>query len=403
MILPYKVKNPPKDFPAATVALIGINIAVFAFTSHSFLAVRREIVDAYALTWGSSPAYTVFTALFLHGDIFHLAGNMLFLWVFGPAVEDRMRIPGYLGLYTLAGLAGHVAQVALGASGAISASVPTLGASGCIMGVLGAYWYMYSWSPVCMFYWFGLLWRGTFEIAAVWVIGAYFALDLLNGFLGRAAGQLGGVANFAHVGGAFVGALLVWSLGYKRDSGEVSKIKATQAELKDVNLLTCSEMWQLVQGSPDDTDLLVQYAKKAARDGGSEDIKRAVARNSKVIVMHCPEVAAKLLLSATDSAGVFSPGDLVYLGKWCESNNRIDHALMTYDRIASEHADSPEVEHALYRSAFVHWHWRHDASAALEKLRLLLDRFPAGRHMFEAEDLRDEIIKQSGEGRRMAA
>ena len=84
------------------------------------------------------------------------------------------------------------------------------------MGVLGAYWYMYSWSTMCILYWIGLLWKGTFELAAVRVIGAYLVLDLANGFIGRSAGAMGGVANFAHVGGAFVGAVLVWALGYKR-------------------------------------------------------------------------------------------------------------------------------------------------------------------------------------------
>lgn len=396
MILPYKVKNPPKHFPTATVALIAINVLVFALTSHKFLMARREIVDAYALTLGVSPGWTVFTSVFLHGDIFHLTGNMLFLWVFGPAVEDRMRVPGYLGLYMLSGFAGHVAQVALGAAGAIGASIPTLGASGCIMGVLGAYWYMYSWSPVCMFYWIGLLWRGTFELAAIWVIGAYFVLDLTNGFIGRSLGSAGGVANFAHVGGAFVGALLVWSLGYKRDSGEVSKVKAVQAELKDPNLLSCEEMWKLVEGSPDDEELFVSYALKAARDGGPDDVRRAISMNGRAMVTNCPEAATRFLLTTPGVGGVFGPGEMVYLGKWCEQSQRSDQALTVYERMLTEHPDAPEVEQALYRVAWIQWNSLRDPRAALEKLRVLLERFPAGRLMFEAEDLRDEILRDTG-------
>ena len=159
------------------MALICINTLVFALTSHAFLFIRMDVVDAYALRWGASPFYTLFTALFLHGSITHLLGNMLFLWVFGPAVEDRLRVPGYLGLYLLAGLTGHAAQAGLGAVEGIF--VPNIGASGCIMGVLGAYWYLFSWSKVCVAYFFWIFFRiyyGVLEIAAVWVIGAYFAL-----------------------------------------------------------------------------------------------------------------------------------------------------------------------------------------------------------------------------------
>jgi membrane associated rhomboid family serine protease len=201
-----------------------------------FLVVKREVVEAYGLRWGLSPLYTIITSTFLHGGILHLAGNMLYLWIFGPAVEDRLGVKLYLCLYFLAGFAGDVAQGALASAGAIAAAVPLIGASACIMGVLGAYWYLYAWSPVCIFYWVSLIWRGTFEVAAVWVIGFYFLMDLANGFVGRYAGQVGGVANFAHVGGVLAGLMLVWALGIKRDSDQVSRVKAIQAECQDINL-----------------------------------------------------------------------------------------------------------------------------------------------------------------------
>lgn len=396
MILPYKVKNPPRRFPAATVMLIGLNVIVYATTTHSLLVIRREMVEQYALVWGVSSPITILTAMFLHGDIFHLLGNMLFLWVFGPAVEDRLGIGLYAGLYLLAGFAGDVAQAALGAAGAIGAAVPTLGASGCIMGVLGAYWYMYAWSPVCMFYWIGWFWRGTFEVAAVWVIGTYFLLDLANGFLGRSLGVVGGVANFAHVGGSLVGALLVAGLGVKRDSGEVSKVKAAHAEVKDVNLLTCQEMWMLVRDSPEDENLLARYALKAMRDGGAAEIKYALQKDMRTIVTHCPEVAIHYLLVLNGPRDMFSPGDLLYLARWCESNNRPNQVLSIYGLIESDHPNSPELEVTLFRTAAIYWHKNHNGHGALVKLNELLTKFPQGKLMFEAEDLRDEIIGRCG-------
>lgn len=399
MLLPYKVKNPPERFPVATVALIAANTLVFLFTSHSFLVVQREVVRHYALTWGVSPGYTMLTALFLHGSIFHLAGNMLFLWVFGPAVEDRLHIPGYLGLYLLTGFAGNVAETAIGTAGVAGAQLPILGASGCIMGVLGAYWYLFSWSPVCMFYWLGILWRGKFELAAIWVIGGYFLLDLAEGFLGRCTGACGGVANFAHVGGAFVGALLVGSLGLKRDSGEVSRVKAAQAEVKDINLLSCAEMWALVEHSPDDDQLLIEYTRKALRDGTADDVKRALVKDARTVIARCPEAALKCLLTSDAGSITLTPGDLIQVGRWCESQTRTESALLIFRKVESDFPNSPEAEHALLRAARVEWMFLRDVPAALKLLETLLTRFPAGRFMFEAEDLKEEILRQSGTDR----
>jgi len=401
MIIPYKVKNPPKHFPIATVCVIGLNIIIFAASSHSFLVVRKEIVEQYALTWGASGIHTMLTSVFLHGDIFHLLGNMLFLWVFGPAVEDRLRIPAYLGLYFLAGFAGHVAQVALGFVGTAGVHVPILGASGCIMGVLGAYWYMYSWSPVCMFYWLGIFWRGTFELAAIWVIGIYFVLDLTNGFIGRSAGATGGVANFAHVGGALVGAMLVAGLGFKRDSGEVSKAKAAHAEYKDRNMLSCQEFWKLLEASPDDEELLAEYTCKAVRDGYPDDVKRALDLDTRAVCRLCPDAAAHYVLSSGKTGLDLPPGEYLGLGKWSESAGRPDQALAIYAQIEGRHPESPEMEHALYRTAWILWTARSDGEGALKRLKELLEKFPTGRLMFEAEDLRDDIMRKLG--RREAA
>ena len=391
MIIPYKVKNPPKNFPIATVTLIILNIFVYLLTTHSALVIRREIVAEYALRWGESPLITIFTSMFLHGDIFHLLGNMLFLWVFGPAVEDRLKINMYLGLYFLAGFAGHVAQAAL--SAAMGASVPCIGASGCIMGVLGAYWYMYSWSTVCIFYWLGFFFRGTKDVAAIWVIGFYFASDLISGFIARSSGAVGGVANFAHVGGALIGAFLVWSLGYKRDSKEVSSVKATQAELKTVDMLTCEEMQKLISHSHEDEDLLIKLAHKADDEMNLEVMNFVLAHNSRTVVMNCPEATVKYLLSMNGKSEIFSPGDLLYLARNSESTNNSDKALQIYDMLITKHPNAPEIEMALYRAAAIYWHKQHMSQKALEYLETLLSKFPYGALLFEAEDLKASIAQ----------
>jgi len=168
LFLPYRVKNPWKHFPYTTVAIIAVNVLVYSLTTESFLHIREEVVEGYAFQFGVSSFMSLFYAMFLHQDIFHIGGNMLFLWVFGPAVEDRLRPGRYLLVYFATGIVGALLQSFIDTAAGHSA--PCIGASGCIMGVMGAYWYLFSWSTVCVFYWIFIR-LGVWEIDAFWVIG----------------------------------------------------------------------------------------------------------------------------------------------------------------------------------------------------------------------------------------
>lgn len=398
IVMPFKVKNPPKAFPYATVSLMALNVLVFAATSQYFLAIRRPMVEAYALRWGVSSPINILTAMFLHADILHLAGNMLFLWIFGPAVEDRLKIPGYLGLYFLAGFAADVAQATLGAASGVSA--PGLGASGAIMGVLGAYWYLFSWSTVCVFYFIWMLIRpyfGVFEVAAAWVIGAYFVMDLANGIISKATDVGGGVANFAHVGGAVCGFVLVWALRLKRDTGEVSKARAAQAVVGDVNVLHSDHIRNLAAHCPEDDDLIVALAERAAQDGSAEDMKRALDMNQRTVVNRCPGSVVHYITALQGSDDIFSAADLVYLGKWCESVGKPDLAIRMYEIVETDRPTGPELEIALFRTAVICWRTRRESVKAVDKLDKLLTLFPAGVTMFDAEDLRAEILQETSQ------
>ena len=396
MIIPYKVKNPPRHFPVVTVTIIIINLIVYAFTTHHGLAIREDIVDQYAMKWGASPLYTLITAIFLHGGPFHLVGNMLFLWVFGPAVEDRLRPALYLLLYCIAGFAGDVAQAALGVTGAVGAGIPTIGASGCIMGVLGAYWYLYSWSPGFLFYWFFITIFGTTEIAAFWIIGLYFLLDLFNGWLARDLGVVGGVANFAHVGGAVAGAVLVWSLQFKRDSSEVSRAKAAQADMQSLELLSCAELAKLTDGSPEDEELLLSYARRAWEQGDMEHLSFAIKRNPRSIITNCTDAVVDYLFRSDYAPNSLTAGDVIYLGRFCEGISRPERALLLYERLQSLYPDAPDIELALYRGAWICREAYRNTERAAEKLRDQLEKSPNGPHALDAEDLLRDITRSTG-------
>lgn len=388
MLIPYKVKNPPRHFPYATVAIIALNVLVYMATSDRGVVIRREVVNGWALVWGQSAFLTIFTSMFLHGDPFHLAGNMLFLWVFGPAVEDRLRPGLYVAMYLFTGFAGAVAHAALSAAGAIGAYIPLLGASGCVMGVMGAYWYLYSWSPVCIFYWYFIYLMGTCEVRAFWVIGAYFVLDLLNGILARHYSAVGGVANFAHVGGAFAGALLVWALRLQRDTSEVSQVKAVQSDYGgDTSLLQCDDLAKLVAAHPDDRELAVRYAKRAWESAEADHFRAALMLAARDVILACPDAVIDHLMLHNGAPDALTTGDLLYLASYCESQLRPDRAIRIYEILENSHPDSHDLEQALYRSAVVYARMLARPREARAKLEKLLAAFPNGPLLFGAEDL----------------
>jgi membrane associated rhomboid family serine protease len=390
MLIPYKVKNPPRRFPVVTAILIAANFVVFFLTSDGCVVIRNQVLDSYVRSWGENQLLTLFAGMFLHADIVHILGNMLFLCVFGPAVEDRLGKGVYLLLYFLAGFAGDVAQGALGAGGG---SVPTLGASGCIMGLLGAYWWIYSWSRVCCI---AMLFVCVirFEAAAIWVVSGFVALDVIRGLAGRQIGASGGVANFAHVGGAVLGAFLVWSLGIKRDTSDVSQVKAVQSDTKHFGYLDFDEMKKLVAASPDDHELTREYARKAFLEQDDEHMKHAMEIDPRLCVTDFPLAVAEYLRNGAATPIGLMPSDLQYLGRECERLDKPQTALAIYDTIVSTYPDSPDAEMALYRSAAVFWRAQGDRVRANQKLDALRTIFPSSHLTFDAEDLQAEIERR---------
>src|SRR5947209_6003270 len=146
MLLPYKSKNPPESFPFATIGLIAINLIVYACTTKDGLSIRREVVEQYAVSGEHFTLLRCFTSMFLHGGVLHILGNMWFLYLFGFAVEGRLRSLKFLIVYMAAGFAGDLLHQAL-----LGSSHPerfSLGASGAIMGILGSALYMFPFSKV---------------------------------------------------------------------------------------------------------------------------------------------------------------------------------------------------------------------------------------------------------------
>lgn len=216
-MIPIGDNNPSRHAPIVNWTLIAINVLVFLFE----LTLRPRALQNLFFDWGVIPHdvllllsepltapwdvwATLITSQFLHSGWAHIIGNMLFLWVFGDNIEDALGHFTYLGFYLVGGVAASIVQALVMGP----AEIPSIGASGAIAGVLGAYLVLYPFTkiriliPIFILFW-------TIQLPALLVIGWWFVQQFFYGVgtLGEAA--IGGVAFWAHIGGFITGMILI--------------------------------------------------------------------------------------------------------------------------------------------------------------------------------------------------
>lgn len=210
MFLPLSDELPTRRTPVLYWIILAANVAAFALTG---LAMPPRQYERFLFQFGFVPDHpsllTILTSMFLHGDVLHLLGNMLYFWIFADNVEDRMGRGLFLVFYLTAGFAAVLAHwgVAEGLGDEATLRVPCVGASGAISGVLGAYLVFHPRQPVKALLGF------SFFVRLVWVpawvlIGMWFLLQLLAGSTSLGGGHAVSVAYWAHIGGFAYGALL---------------------------------------------------------------------------------------------------------------------------------------------------------------------------------------------------
>jgi membrane associated rhomboid family serine protease len=210
-MIPLRDVIPSGTTPYVTVTLIVVNVLAFAY---QFLL--GDEVQNFVYAFGLVPARftwaTVFTSMFLHGGLMHAGGNMLYLWIFGDNVEDRMGHGRFLVFYLLCGIAASLAQT----WSSPESAVPMVGASGAIAGVMGAYFVLYPKSrivtlvPIFIFF-------QVIEVPAILFLGIWFLMQFVSGLGSVAqtassggAHMAGGIAFWAHVAGFVAGFVGVW-------------------------------------------------------------------------------------------------------------------------------------------------------------------------------------------------
>ncbi len=216
-MIPLRDDNPTKITPIVTVGLITLNIFVFIYQ----ISLGPREGDQFVYQFGAIPAvifgsqvlpselvaipasFSILTSMFLHGGFMHLIGNMLYLWIFGNNIEDAMGHGRFIGFYLLTGIVASMAHFLTD----VTSEIPTIGASGAISGILGAYILLYPRAQVLVLIALGFFWRVMYVPAAL-VLGFYFVIQLFQGTFSLGQGG-GGVAWFAHIGGFMAGLLFV--------------------------------------------------------------------------------------------------------------------------------------------------------------------------------------------------
>lgn len=216
-MIPLRDRARSKSIPVITVLLIIVNVYVFfkelflgpalrAFVyKYAVIPVEYIVPGTWTISSGIGKITTLISALFLHGGWIHLMGNMWYLWIFGDNVEDKLGHLRFLVFYILCGIIANLVHIIAN----INSNVPALGASGCIAGVLGAYFLLFPRARIVTLLPIFVFWTVA-EVPALFFLGIWFLLQFFNGFYLLPAGKEGNlVAWWAHIGGFIAGVLLV--------------------------------------------------------------------------------------------------------------------------------------------------------------------------------------------------
>jgi membrane associated rhomboid family serine protease len=217
-MIPIRDDNPTHSVPVITYFLIFLNVIVFIF--QTFMGSNNEaFVYQFALipsqlttTASLGNILDIFTSMFMHAGLAHIGGNMLYLWIFGDNVEDRLGSGKYLIFYVLGGVIASITHIFTNPT----STIPTVGASGAIAAVLGAYLVLFPSQKVLTLIPLGFWLRLTLLPASL-VLGVWFVFQLFSGVLSLGGPDVGGVAFWAHIGG-FVSGVVMGTLFKKPET-----------------------------------------------------------------------------------------------------------------------------------------------------------------------------------------
>ncbi len=396
MFIPIGTDRPRKRPTVVTYWLIGLTTLAYVAQEIAIRSMGPEqiprLLDALALARSPLHPWGLVTYQFLHGGLMHLLGNMLFLFVFGPNVEDRRGRVGFLALYLVGGGVAGLAHT-------FASPAPVIGASGAIAGVTGAYLVLFPKTTIRLLVWFLII--GAFSIPAWWFISFAIMKDLVFQGLGQAMGAADGVARMAHLGGYAFGAVV-----------SIALLKLRILEREPYDLFTLGRQAHrrrafkelTSRGRAPWTSTVPTAAPVRRREGGPRRASRASEREQQLAAAR-NEVSERLSASDLDGAArryldlldehgeqVMHRGGQLAIANHLAQQGRHEAAAVAYRLYLDRFPSDAEVHRTRLLLALLQARYLNDPIAA----RKLLDDVDAERVGDEARPLIDALRSEIG-------
>lgn len=398
LLIPYHTQRTLKRRPVATYVLIALNVVSFLLTLAVVLPSHKlEVWSALGVVPGDLRLYTLLTYQFLHEVPIplHLLSNMLFLYTFGPPVEDILGCVKFVLFYLLAGVCSALTHLLIVYRFLQEElDLPLIGASGAVAGVMGfAALRLYRTKiSIWYFFWFTLLYirTGVVEVAAAWALGAWGLWELVQAFISLAAGSSGGVAHWGHIGGFALG--LLWALALKIKAPEVDEYTcedaigaARQGRWAEAR----RKLRKVVDQQPENAEAILWLARALAHTHFPESAARHFARAVRLFLeadqIDASFAAYQELVNLQPDYSL-PPNVEMPLGTALTQAGQYARALQVFHRVATRQPDTPEGETALLRAGQIY----------LEKLSQPQEAwkiFRAFRHRYPSSDWKEQALQ----------
>lgn len=351
MIVPYGTDLEIKETPYATYGLIAVNIIIHAFVE----TLNPDELRLLFMNWGFSAfefaVPRILSSMFLHGDMFHLIGNMMFLWIYGPGVERALTSVGFAAYYLFFGVAADLMHWAC--LKVYMIDIPCVGASGAISGVMGAFFVIYPAAKIrhCLIF----MPRFQFSLPAWIVLGYWFILQMH----GASTETNSSVGFFAHIGGFLAGFIITTYLKFGGDFRRAfAKARAHRAIDEAQNLpddmdprVALASLKELLDETPDNPNLRYWYVVMAMRANRTEAVNRAFDTILPSIPDSDPPARLNGYLMQSRHVPISHPDAAMELSRLFDESKHVQEAYDTITSFLSKYPETPKKNQFRYKMA----------------------------------------------------
>lgn len=355
-LLPFGNDRRTNRFPAVTYSLIAVNVAVFLWL---LPLDHRSVMQSFGLIPVHPSVRAILTSMFVHADPFHLVWNMLFLWLFGPNVEDALGRLEYSIFYFGSGIAASLLHMFVSTSYTpTAADIPVVGASGAIAGILGVFAIRFYKTRIKIFYYLGIFFYplkwGTFTVPALIGLEIWFFQQLFGGLIGILHPETGGVAYWSHIGGMVFGAALAAALRMGLAGSQEYLITDAMDNLDHGATHGAAEnLMAFLANDPDNAEAHGELAKIYALHG---DANRALPHFKRSVDLHLSKGDRHKAVGRFTEMRHYFPNTQLdlrsqfQLARYLLEVNCPEPALQLFDELASTYPATPEGEMALMKA-----------------------------------------------------